>query len=314
MVERNLAVSMRPSKFNECIGNAAIINQIQTQLASGRVPTAYLFSGPPGIGKTTIARAIANQLNAELHEINAADDTGVDMVRGLGERIQYLPEPGKDMRVVVLDEAHQLTKAAQNALLKLVEDAPASTVWIFCTTEASKIIPTLRGRCISFTLQGLTKDQVSLLVYRGLTHLGKKGIENVEAFIQALVDEGVTAPRAILMATERFIGGMDPLGAIFGTQDAPQAFEIARATFNQEWKKVSTGLAQATNDEAMAIRAVVVNYFKSVLLKGGTSTRQALISKAILELTATIPFDGPLGLAELSARLYNICELYAPMK
>ena len=300
---RNLAVAMRPETFEGCIGNNKILEDIRSRLASNRVPTAFLLAGPTGCGKTTIARCINKRLNGELVEINAADDTGVDAARVLGERAAFKPGFGYDYLTLLLDEAHQLTKQAQNALLKHVEDAPTSTTWIFSTTEPGKIIPTLRGRCISFTLASLTPEQIALLVYRGLSFLGKKGLNGIEDFIKVLVRENISTPRAILMATERWAGGMDALGAIFGAQDASEAFEIARATFKQDWKTVREKLAASSAEEAMTIRMVCANYFKAALLKDSSST---FCSEAIFELTKTIPFDGPLAMAELSARLYNI--------
>ncbi len=302
---RNLAVDLRPSTFDDFIGSVSIVNQIRTQLRSKRIPTAILLSGPTGCGKTTLARCINTELNGELIEKNAADDTGVDAARAAGNEASHRPLMG-DFKVIVYDEAHRLTKEAQNALLKHVEDAPPSTVWIFSTTEPSKIIPTLRGRCVSFALAGLTLEGVRILVQRALNHLGKTGQrDKTEEFVQSLFRENVTAPRAILMATERFAGGMDPLGAIFGTQDAPQAFEIAKAVAKKDWVSIRSALSQATNEEATAIRLVVVNYLKSMLLR---DTQCIFVSEAIIELTEHIPAIEAFGIAELSARLFNVCK------
>src|SRR5208282_4366423 len=205
-------------------------------------------------------------------------------------------------KVIVLDEAHQLTKQAQNALLKHVEDAASSTVWIFCTTEPAKIIPTLRGRCISFALAGLTGEQVKLLVLRGLNFLGWKGKPN--ELVDVLIREGITSPRAILMAVERFAGGMDPIASIFSSADSPGAFEIAQQVAKRNWLGVRQGLAAARADEAIASRLVVINYLKSMLLKGDGHTFAA---RAIQDLTAHVPAIEALGLSELSATLYFIC-------
>lgn len=313
--ERNLSVSMRPAQFDEYLGNHKVIQDIRSRLDSNRVPTAFLFSGPKGSGKTTLARCISTCLEGELIEANAADDTGVDAARQLGEQAAYRPLTGK-FKVIVLDEAQQLTKQAQYALLKHVEDAPPSTIWIFCTTEPAKIVPTLRDRCVSYSLSGLAPDQIALLVYRGLQHLGKKGDEKTEEFIKTLVREGVNAPRSILMALESFLGGMDPLASIYSSADSPGAFAIAQAVAKKDWPSVRAALSLAQSDEATAIRIVVVNYLKSMLLKGSSDSyrldlrnnnQSIFASEAILELTKTVPAIEPLGLAELSARLYNIC-------
>lgn len=302
--QRNLSVSLRPANFDEFIGNNNIIKTIRTQLDSGRIPTAFLLSGPTGYGKTTLARCIGSRLEAELIETNAADDTGVDAARQLGETAQHRPLLG-NYKLIILDEAHQLTKQAQNALLKHVEDAAPSTLWIFCTTEPGKIIQTLRGRCVSYTLAGLTSQETGLLVYRGLAHLGKKDAINVSEFINTLVREGITSPRAVLMALERFVGGMDPLAAIFSSADSPSAFQIAQDVAKRNWAGIRQSLLTAQTEEALTIRIVVVNYLKSMLLKGSDT---AFAARAILELTQTIPAIDTFGLAELSGRLFNICN------
>lgn len=311
--DRQLAVALRPQTLNEYLGSPQVLNQVRTFLASGRIPTAILLSGPTGCGKTTLARCITKALGGEPEEANAADDTGVDAARNLGEKAAYRPLTG-DWKVIILDEAHQLTKQAQNALLKHVEDAAPSTIWIFCTTEPSKLLPTLRGRCLSLALGGLTAEQTALLVYRGLAYLGKStgATPQIEEFIKLLVRENITAPRSILNATDRFATGVDPIAAVFGDQASPTAFEIARAAFNQDWNKTRELLVNCTTEEAMTIRMVCVNYFKSALLKSNSGH---FCSQAIVFLTQSIPFDGPLGLAELSARLWDICyKLDAPRR
>ena len=298
---RNLSVALRPKNFDEFIGNSNIIQQIRSQLDSRRIPTAFLLSGSTGCGKTTLARCIGSALNAEFVEANAADDTGVDAARQLGDDASHRPLMG-DYKVIILDEAHQLTKQAQNALLKHVEDAASSTVWIFCTTEPAKIIPTLRGRCVSYALSGLTPEQVELLVLRGLNFLGWKG--KPDELVKVLHREGITSPRAVLMAVERFAGGMGPIAAIFSSADSPGAFEIAQALAKRNWIGVRQGLAAAQSEEATAIRIVVVNYLKSMLLKGDST----FAARAIQDLTDNIPAIEALGLSELSATLYFICN------
>lgn len=302
--ERNLAVSMRPALFSDYLGNNKVVSDIRSRLDSNRIPTAFLLSGPKGSGKTTLARCISAAVDGEYVETNAANDTGVDAARSLCESAQHRPLMGS-YKVLALDEAHQLTKQAQNALLKSVEDAPPSTIWIFCTTEPSKIIPTLRDRCVSYALAGLAPDQIALLVYRGLQHLGKKKDDKTEEFIKTLVQEGITSPRSILNSLERYVGGMDFLASIYSSTDSPGAFAIAQAVAKKDWLSIRAALSVAQTEEAIAIRIVVVNYLKSMIVKG---SKEVYAFNAILDLTRDVPAIEPLGLANLTATLYKICN------
>jgi DNA polymerase III gamma/tau subunit len=303
---RNLSVALRPQSLKEFIGGAKVLDQVRSFIREQRIPTAILLSGPTGCGKTTLARIITSEIDGDPVEANAADDTGVDAARSLGEQAQHMSLLNSH-KVIILDEAHQLTKQAQSALLKHVEDAPPSTVWIFCTTEPSKLLPTLRGRCVSFALGGLTDDQTPLLVSRGLAYLNKNSgaTPATEDFIKLLARENVRSPRAILMATEAFARGAEPLAAIFGSAESPNAFEIAKAAAKQDWKAICKLLTGATAEEAMTIRIVCANYFKSALLRGADCT---FYSKAIVYLTESVPAIDVFGLAELSAKLSYVCH------
>jgi hypothetical protein len=304
-MERTLSVDMRPSSFDQFIGNEKVIKYIQSMVKTGHIPTALMFSGPTGVGKTTLARLISKSLDGDLMEVNASDDTGVDKARSIAEDSMHKPLFGK-YRIILLDEAHQLSKQAQNALLKHVEDAPSSTIWILCTTEPNKIIPTLRGRCLSFQFGGLNAEDTRTLVRRGLEFLGKASVKEDE-LVKTLVHEGVSAPRTILMALERYLGGMDPLGAVLGAEGSPLGLEIARGTVKKDWGVVSKLLAKASADEAISIRNIVAGYFKAIMLK--VDDRGACFaSEAIIELGKDFPTDTGMQLALLSARLYNICE------
>src|SRR4051794_1808865 len=117
MSARVLALSMRPKSLDELVGQDKMVECISNQFATGRMPHFYLISGPIGSGKTTFARILARDLlhPAEIEEINAANKTGVDDVRALVDKMRYKPVHPKKNRVVILDEAHQLSNSAQNA-------------------------------------------------------------------------------------------------------------------------------------------------------------------------------------------------------
>jgi DNA polymerase-3 subunit gamma/tau len=163
----------RPQDFDEVVGQEAVVRTLRNAIVHGQVRQAYLFAGPRGTGKTSLARILAKSLNCaqgptptpdktchacqaiaagtslDVIEMDAASQRGIDDIREIRERVVLQPAEGR-YKVYILDEAHQLTDAAWNALLKLIEEPPPHLVFVFCTTELSKVIPTVRSRCQVF--------------------------------------------------------------------------------------------------------------------------------------------------------------------
>jgi DNA polymerase III subunit gamma/tau len=165
-----LARKWRPQTFEEVVGQEPITKTLQNALATGRVAHAFLFSGPRGVGKTSVARILAKALNCvngptphpcntcqacqeitigssmDVLEIDGASNRGIDEVRDLREKIKYLPVDGKS-KVYIIDEVHMLTTPAFNALLKTLEEPPAHAVFVLATTEPHKVPVTIMSRC-----------------------------------------------------------------------------------------------------------------------------------------------------------------------
>jgi len=166
----------RPQTFDEVIGQEAVVRTLRNAITSGQVRQAYLFAGPRGTGKTSLARILAKGLNCaqgptaepdgtchscvsiaagtslDVIEMDAASQRGIDDIREIRDRVVLQPVEGR-YKVYILDEAHQLTDAAWNALLKLIEEPPPHLVFVFCTTDLSKVLPTVRSRCQTFVFQ-----------------------------------------------------------------------------------------------------------------------------------------------------------------
>ena len=184
----------RPSSFSEVSGENEIVKSLKLSLKNKSMAHAYLFSGPRGVGKTTIARLIAKGVNclnlkengepcnecknckainegrfSDLIEIDAASNRSIDEIRNLKEKINYQPVEGLK-KVYIIDEAHMLTKEAFNALLKTLEEPPAHVIFILATTELEKILPTIISRCQRYDFKPLDLEEMKA----GLEHILKE--------------------------------------------------------------------------------------------------------------------------------------------
>lgn len=152
----------RPQSWEEVIGQEHVVRTLTNALKLGRVSHAYLFAGPRGTGKTTIARLLAKSLGCadlDLIEIDAASNRGIDEIRELRDGIKFAPTAGK-YKVFIIDEVHQLTKEAFNALLKTLEEPPQHAIFVLATTEIHKVPETILSRVQSFPFRKLSVSEI----------------------------------------------------------------------------------------------------------------------------------------------------------
>jgi len=196
----------RPQKFSEFIGQEYIVKTLTNGISMGMISHAYLFYGPKGCGKTTLARILAKALNCQkrkegesepcnqcsscleimegksmdLLELDAASHRGIDEIRELRNTIKFAPTKSK-YKVFIIDEAHQLTKEAANALLKTLEEPPPHVIFILATTEIHKVIPTILSRCQRFDFKKLSTSDIikklNFIVEKEKIKIEKEAIE-----------------------------------------------------------------------------------------------------------------------------------------
>ena len=193
--------SYRPQTFGEVAGQEHIVTTLKNAIKENRISHAYLFAGPRGTGKTTVAKLLAKALNCtgenppcdqcpnckaitvgehpDVIEIDAASNNGVDEVRDLIDKVKYAPINGK-YKVYIIDEVHMLSTSAFNALLKTIEEPPAHVIFIFATTELQKVPATIKSRCQQFNFRLVSIEKVKQCLAEAAAEL------NIQADDEAL--------------------------------------------------------------------------------------------------------------------------------
>ena len=164
----------RPAKLSELVGQEEAVSLIGNQIDKENLGHAYLFSGPRGVGKTSLARIIAIQLGCDpifdISEIDAASHNKVDDIREMNESVNFIASsPGKK-RVFILDEVHMLSNAASNAFLKTLEEPPEHIIFILATTEPERVLETIKSRTTQIVFKKITEDEI----IKTLKKIGKK--------------------------------------------------------------------------------------------------------------------------------------------
>lgn len=238
---KSLAVKYRPKSWADVVEQEAIVMILQEQIATNSQKHSYLFVGPAGCGKTTSARIFANELNqggGNPIEIDAASNSGVDNVRGIVEDAKRKPIAG-EYKIYIVDECHSLSNGAWQAFLKLLEEPPATAVFIFCTTDPQKIPATIISRVQRYDFSKMSLDGITTRLHEILhTELPKGGLVEPDAvdYIAKLAEGGM---RDAITMLDKCLSYSDQLNlpnvlTVLGTASYEAYFGLMNAIFSQD--------------------------------------------------------------------------------
>jgi DNA polymerase-3 subunit gamma/tau len=289
-----LYLKYRPISWDDVVGQSHIVQPIQNSVAAGRMSHAYLFAGPRGTGKTSIARILAKAANClnenqnerpcnecvnclavnkgsflDLIEIDAASNTSVEDVRSLREKINFSPNSGK-YKVYIIDEVHMLSTAAFNALLKTLEEPPAHAIFVLATTEVHKIPATVMSRCQRHEFRRIPVNEI---VEQLKSISASEGIEADEDVFQVIARQAVGGMRDGISLLDQLsaIGGKISLESaenVLGTATSESVLELVSAMIDKDAAQGLT-IIQSTLDGGSDPRQFarqIIEYLRGVMI------------------------------------------------
>lgn len=298
-------VRYRPQTLRDVIGQSSAVTALQNLLQGQTVPHSYLFTGPSGVGKTTLARIIGKRkyldvMSLNVLEIDAATNSGIDDMRQIKSHVDTPAFGGNPRRLLIIDECHSLSKNAWQSWLKIIEEPPEHLYIAFCTTEAVKVPKTIKTRCHSFHLQYVRTKEICNLLDEILFAEQEKLPSDSIRIIANKADGSV---RQALVYLSMCIGVKDKAEVLSILEEVDEAddlpIQICRALVNNKtfWQVMEL-INQLDNDNVEGIRILTTNYVAKVLLGMKKGNKKAGWMLQILEEMSE-PFNPSLKKAPL---------------
>lgn len=295
-----LHLKYRPQTLAEVVGQPAIVASLEKVLAK-REAHAFLFTGSAGCGKTTLARICANMLDIEpanITEVDAASNSGVDAMREIVSATRYLGFGSKPGRAVIIDEAHNLSKSAWDALLKPMEEPPAHVYFMLCTTNPTKVPATIATRCQSYKVLDVPGKAIGSLLARVCD---AEGYDTSDETLDRIVGAAMGSPRRALTMLATVAEVEDPADVddlLSIVDDSPEVIELCRALVARaSWADLMAMVKGLPVDNAEGTRIVVSRYLASCAM--GAKNERAAIGFIDMLDAFSQPFNASDGNAPL---------------
>jgi DNA polymerase-3 subunit gamma/tau len=284
----------RPASFDEVAGQRHITQTLKNALKNDRVAHAYLFSGPRGTGKTSIAKIFAKAVNCEkapidnpcnqcdnclgimdnsisdVIEIDAASNNGVDEIRELRDKVKYLPGYVK-YKVYIIDEVHMLSTGAFNALLKTLEEPPQHVIFILCTTEPQKIPATIHSRCQRFDFKSISQadiiDKLFEIAEQEEIQISEEAVKQIANYADGGLRDAISLLDQVFAYSPKQID-LDDVNEICGTVSMVKLIEMVNAIIHYEPSQAIELLGDLLSEgkEIKQITLDLIDFFKNLLV------------------------------------------------
>jgi DNA polymerase III subunit gamma/tau len=342
MAYQVLAQKYRPQTFEDVIGQEAVTRTLRNSIDRERIANAYIFSGPRGVGKTSVARLISKMLNCEkpgktgpcnkctscveitegssmdVLEIDGASNRGIDEIRTLRENVKFHPATGK-FKIYIIDEVHMLTTEAFNALLKTLEEPPKHVKFIFATTEAHKVLPTIMSRCQKFDFKRISPK----MIFDRLMKIAKNekiDIDEKAALLMARSADG--SLRDALVVLDQMVSfstgkvSADDVIELLGMVHKEKIFHLADAVMMNRAGQVISCLDDLINSgkDPVFIADSLLGYYRDLMILKTVGAPTSDMAFTEDELAEMKKFASKISLEEIIYVLQNLARCLDLMK